>query len=297
MTSVNGGRGSGVDLGMPQPPAPEYPAEVRERLAADARELIARYPDSRSALLPLLHLVQSEEGYVTRTGMAFCADMLGLTTAEVTAVATFYSMYRRKPSGDYQVGVCTNTLCAVLGGDAIFEELQQHLGVGNGETTEDGTVTLEHIECNAACDFAPVLMINWEFFDNQTPESAKRLVDDLRAGRTVTPTRGAPLCDFRKTSRILAGFPDERPDAVAASGSAGPASLAGLRLAKGETGPDRVAARPGTEGTRRPVSEPGEPGEPGDRPPATHPSSHDAPQPSSASDPKHPSGPVTEEGE
>ena len=155
-------------LGIPQMPAPDYPAEVRARLEADAREVIARYPDSSCALLPLLHLVQSEEGYVTRTGIRFCAEVLDLTTAEVTAVATFYSMYRRKPSGDYQVGVCTNTLCAVMGGDAIFDELKQHLGVGNGETTEDGKVTLEHIECNAACDFAPVVMVNWEFFDNQT---------------------------------------------------------------------------------------------------------------------------------
>jgi NADH-quinone oxidoreductase subunit E len=193
VTDVNGtspGGLNGVHLGMPPLPAPAYPADVLERLEPDAREVIARYPDSRSALLPLLHLVQSEEGYVTRTGMAFCAEMLGLTTAEVTAVATFYSMYRRKPSGDYQVGVCTNTLCAVLGGDAIFAELQEYLGIGNEETTEDGKVTLEHIECNAACDFAPVVMVNWEFFDDQTPESAKRLVDDLRAGREVAPTRG-----------------------------------------------------------------------------------------------------------
>ncbi|MFF8598778.1 NADH-quinone oxidoreductase subunit NuoE [Streptomyces sp. NPDC015232] len=224
-----------ISLGMPQLPAPEYPADVRARLEADARAIIARYPDSRSALLPMLHLVQSEEGHVTRTGMQFCADVLGLTTAEVTAVATFYTMYRRKPSGDYQVGVCTNTLCAVMGGDAIFEELKEHLGVGNDETTPDGKVTLEHIECNAACDFAPVVMVNWEFFDNQTPESAKRLVDDLIAGRPVSPTRGAPLCTFKETARILAGFPDEREGAVEASGGAGPASLVGLRLAKGET--------------------------------------------------------------
>ena len=141
---------SSTNLGMPQLPAPAYPADVRARLEADAKEIIARYPGSRSALLPLLHLVQSEEGHVTRTGMRFCADVLGLTTAEVTAVATFYTMYRRKPSGDYQVGVCTNTLCAVMGGDAIFEELKEHLGVGNDETTADGKVTLEHIECNAA---------------------------------------------------------------------------------------------------------------------------------------------------
>lgn len=273
----------GVSLGMPQLPAPDYPADVRARLEADAAEVIARYPDSRSALLPLLHLVQSEEGHVTRTGMRFCAEVLDLTTAEVTAVATFYSMYRRKPSGDYQVGVCTNTLCAVMGGDAIFDELKQHLGVGNNETTDDGKVTLEHIECNAACDFAPVVMVNWEFFDNQTPQSAKQLVDDLRAGRTVEPTRGASLCTFKETARILAGFPDEREGAVDESGGAGPASLVGLRLAKGETLPARVVHPRGEA--------------PQDATPAEHPSSHDAPQQTSASDPNHPAGPAAEEGE
>ncbi|MFD9356783.1 NADH-quinone oxidoreductase subunit NuoE [Streptomyces sp. NPDC060031] len=224
-----------VQLGMPQLPAPDYPADVRARLEADAQEVIARYPDSRSALLPLLHLCQSEEGHVSRTGIRFCAEVLGLTTAEVTAVATFYTMYRRRPSGDYQVGVCTNTLCAVMGGDAIFEELKEHLGVGNNETTPDGKVTLEHIECNAACDYAPVVMVNWEFFDNQTPESAKAMVDDLLAGRPVEPTRGAPLCTYKETARILAGFPDEREGAVEASGGAGPASLTGLRIARGES--------------------------------------------------------------
>ncbi|MFJ3975676.1 NADH-quinone oxidoreductase subunit NuoE [Streptomyces sp. NPDC090021] len=224
----------GVQLGMPQLPAPDFPAEVRARLAADAKEVVARYPDSRSALLPLLHLCQSQEGHVSRTGIRFCAETLGLTTAEVTAVATFYTMYRRRPSGDYQVGVCTNTLCAVMGGDAIFEELKEHLGVGNNETTPDGKVTLEHIECNAACDYAPVVMVNWEFFDNQTPESAKAMVDDLLAGREVSPTRGAPLCTYKETARILAGFPDERAGAVEATGGAGPASLIGLRIARGE---------------------------------------------------------------
>ncbi|MFD6530415.1 NADH-quinone oxidoreductase subunit NuoE [Streptomyces sp. NPDC060184] len=273
---------------MPQLPAPAYPDDVRARLETDAREVIARYPDSRSALLPLLHLVQSEEGYVSRTGMALCAELLGLTTAEVTAVATFYTMYRRKPSGDYQVGVCTNTLCAVMGGDAIFDRLKTHLGVGNDETTDDGKVTLEHIECNAACDYAPVVMVNWEFFDNQTPESATKLVDDLIAGRTVEPTRGAPICSYKETARILAGFPDERPGAVAASGGAGPASLVGLRLAKGETAPGhRVVSQ------RRdvPVDQPHDPS------PTEHLSSHDAPQQTAASDPDNPAGPAAEEGE
>jgi len=282
----------GISLGMPELPAPDYPDDVRARLERDAREIIERYPDSRSALLPMLHLVQSEEGHVTRTGMQFCADMLDLTTAEVTAVATFYTMYRRRPSGDYQVGVCTNTLCAVMGGDAIFSALQEHLGVGNGETTDDGKVTLEHIECNAACDFAPVVMVNWEFFDNQTPESARSLVDDLRAGRQVEPTRGAPLCTFKETARMLAGFPDEREGAVDASGGAGAASLVGLRLSKGETPTARVV-HPRDGG---PHDEP-RPGSVHEPSPAEHLGSHDAPQDTSASDPAHPAGPVTEEGE
>lgn len=289
-----------VQLGMPALPAPDYPVDVRARLEADAKEVIARYPGARSALLPLLHLVQAEEGHVTRTGIRFCAELLDLTTAEVTAVSTFYSMYRRKASGDFQVGVCTNTLCAVMGGDAIFEDLKEHLGVGNGETTEDGAVTLEHIECNAACDFAPVVMVNWEFFDNQTPQSARQLVDDLRAGRTVRPTRGAPLCTFQETARMLAGFPDERPGAVEATGGAGPASLIGLRLAKGEAAPGRGADHviaPRTAQTSDGAG--GEPpsGHPAEEPPAGHPSSHDAPQQTAASDDQHPAGPAAEEGE
>ncbi|WP_037916735.1 NADH-quinone oxidoreductase subunit NuoE [Actinacidiphila yeochonensis] len=280
---------------MPELPAADYPADVRERLDRDAREIITRYPGSRSALLPLLHLVQSEEGHVTRTGVRFCAETLGLTTAEVTAVATFYTMYRRRPSGDYQVGVCTNTLCAVMGGDAIFDDLKEHLGLGNGETTADGKVTLEHIECNAACDYAPVVMVNWEFFDNQTPESARALVDDLLAGREVRPTRGAPLCTYRETSRILAGFPDERAGAVEATGGAGQASLAGLRLHRGET-PARVVGQRGNP----PQNEAGLYDTPGTPSPADHPSSHDAPERTAESGPDHPADPVadhaTEEG-
>ncbi|MGK8522524.1 NADH-quinone oxidoreductase subunit NuoE [Nocardia asteroides] len=221
--------GTQVLLKLGTRPEPYQPF-VRERLETDAKEIIARYPHPRSALLPLLHLVQSEEGYVTGTGIEFCAEQLGLTGAEVTAVATFYSMFRRTPTGDYHVGVCTNTLCAVMGGDAILAALERHLGIEHGETTEDGTITLEPIECNAACDFAPVVMVNWEFFDNQTPESARALVDALRAGQQVTPTRGAPLCTFKQTARILAGFPDERPGVL--DGAAGAATLAGLRVAR-----------------------------------------------------------------
>nr|WP_245677041.1 NADH-quinone oxidoreductase subunit NuoE [Nocardia acidivorans] len=208
-----------------------YPQPVHDRLQVEAKEIIARYPHPRSALLPLLHLVQSVESYVSGTGIEFCAEQLGLTDAEVTAVATFYSMYRRGRTGDYHVGVCTNTLCAVMGGDEIYAELKQHLGIKHGETTADGAVTLEHIECNAACDYAPVVMVNWEFFDNQTPESARAMVDSLRKGDEVTGTRsGIPLCKFRDTARILAGYPDTRPGAT--DGAPGPATLAGLRVAE-----------------------------------------------------------------
>ena len=224
-----------LELGQrPDEPGPpingptSYPPEVFARLEGDAKEIVARYPSARSALLPLLHLVQSEDGYLTPAGIAFCAAHLGLTDAEVTAVATFYSMYRRTPTGEYLVGVCTNTLCAIMGGDAVLDALQDHLGIHAGQTTDDGRVTLEHVECNAACDYAPVVMVNWEFFDNQTPSSARDLVDALRAGDPPAPTRGAPLCTFRETARTLAGLGDSRPF----DSAIGDATLAGLRIAE-----------------------------------------------------------------
>jgi NADH-quinone oxidoreductase subunit E len=221
------------------------------------RDLAARYPQARSALLPMLHLLQSVEGQVTPAGIEACASVLGISTAEVTGVVTFYSMYKRHPVGDYHVGVCTNTLCAVLGGDAIFDRLKDHLGVGNDETTPDGKITLEHVECNAACDYAPVVMVNWEFFDNQTPESATQLVDDLRSGTQVQATRGARVCTWREAERVLAGFPDDRADEGPA---AGPASLAGLTIAReqgwtapgGKSRTHTQGALFGDEGTEQP---------------------------------------------
>lgn len=222
-----------------------WPADVEARLRSDAATVIARYPDSRSALGPLLHLVQSVDSFVSPRGVALCAELLGLSRAEVSAVATFYTQYKRKPNGRYTVGVCTNTLCAVMGGDAIWDELSDHLGVGHDETTPDGEITLERIECNAACDFAPVVMVNWEFMDNQTPQSAKETVDKLRAGEPVKPTRGPDsICSFKKVSRVLAGFLDEHADEGV---SAGPASLAGLKVARdaGWQAPEGAETVPG----------------------------------------------------
>ena len=224
-----------------------FSEETLTRLKADAVEITGRYPKARSALLPLLYLVQSEEGYVSDQGIAFCAEVLGITQTEVRGVSTFYTMYKHEPAAEFQVGVCINTTCAIMGGDQIWDELTAHVAGDAGEhdahsdalggtsdhgdiKSPDGKVAVERLECNAACDYAPVVMVNWEFFDNQTPQSAKKLVDDLRAGQNVTPTRGpSRLCTWKQANRILAGFGDGQ---AAEGPSAGPASLVGLELAK-----------------------------------------------------------------
>ena len=193
--------------------------------------IIARYPRSRSAVMPLLHYVQALDGYVTPRGIEKIVELLNISTAEVTAVSSFYTQYRTEPAGEYHVGVCINTLCAVMGGDAIYESLEEHLGIKNHETTADGKVSIERIECNAACDYAPVVMVNWEFYDNQTPQSVKDLVDSARAGKPTAPTRGPKtLRTWKQNSEVLAGL----SDGLANEGvSAGEASLLGLKIAKG----------------------------------------------------------------
>ena len=214
---------------------------------AEVQEIIARYPQSRSALLPMLHLVQSIEGHVSELGIAFCARQLGITTAEVDAVVTFYTMYKRKPCGEHLVSVCTNTLCAAMGGDAIYGALTKHLGsedkpLGHEETVGDpgdtGSITLEHAECLAACDLAPVIQVNYEFYDNQTVDSATELVDALRRGEKPAPTRGPALSSFKAVSRELAGFFDEL-DTTVDGPSAAAETLRGAHIAneRGWTAP------------------------------------------------------------
>ena len=192
--------------------------------------IIKRYPRSRSAIMPLLHFVQSKAGYVTNEGIETISTVLEIETAEVSAVATFYTQYKRKPTGEYHIGVCTNTLCAVMGGDEILKSLKEHLGLENDGVTADGKVSIEHIECNAACDYAPVVMANWEFYDNQTVASAKALVVGARAGNPPAPTRGANrLVTYKEASAVLAGL----DDGLAEEGvQAGAATLLGLKLAK-----------------------------------------------------------------
>lgn len=241
-----------------------FTEQTRQR----AREIIARYPEGRerSALLPLLHLVQAEQGQVTPDGITFCAEQLGLTKAQVAAVASFYTMYKRRPAGDWLVSVCTNTMCGVLGGDRVFATLSEHLGVGHEETTADGTITLEHAECLAACDYAPVMTVNYEFFDKTQASDALRVVGALRRGERPQPTRGARLCTLKEMSLQLAGIVDEREGAVA-EGAPGEPTLAGARLAQRHgvsvTGfdPDTPIAAP----------QPELPEQPGHRPPETAP--------------------------
>jgi len=251
--SAEGTAVTGLDS-SPVEPAPLDLPPLTEQARLEAREIIARYPVARSALLPMLHLVQSYQGYVSPEGVALCAEELGLTKAEVGAVATFYTMYKRRPTGRHLVSVCTNTLCSVLGGQRIMDALSSDLGVHHDETTADGSITLEHAECLAACDYAPVVTVDYEFYDQQDVDSARALVAALRRGEKPLPTRGAPLTDFKGISRQLAGFSQHRDEAgaraaVDAPGALGP-TLVGLRLAeeRGESAPAmRAPAAPAAD--------------------------------------------------
>ncbi|MHB0928176.1 MAG: NAD(P)H-dependent oxidoreductase subunit E [Candidatus Nanopelagicales bacterium] len=174
----------------------------------DAEELVGRYPVPRSALLPMLHLLQSVEGYVTPEGIAMCAEILDLTTAEVAAVSSFYTMYSRHNTGKHHIGVCTNTMCGLLGGDAIWDALTSDLGAGHDETTEDGMFTLERIECQAACTHAPVVTIDWEFIDDATVAMVRDFVERLKRGEEVHSTRGPAIRSLKDSERTIAGFDD-----------------------------------------------------------------------------------------
>ena len=211
---------------------------ISDSTQTQMREALTRYPRKRSALMPLLHLVQADEGRISPEGLALVAQMTELTEAEVTAVATFYTMYLKRQSGRVRVGVCINSLCAVLGGDAIWDALVDHCGVGHNQTTDDGAVTLERIECQAACTHAPVMTANWEFLDDMTVEKAKQVVDDVRAGQTVVSTRGPSVRTFGEAERAIAGF----DDGLASDGDhRDDRMLAGLRLAQGNGDADATA--------------------------------------------------------
>ena len=148
-----------------------------------ARDIIGRYPRPKSALIPLLHLAQEQDGYVTNDGMAHIAELLGLQPSEVYGTASFYEMFKFEQVGRYCINICTNISCQLVGAYELLEHAEEHLGVRVGSTTEDGLFTLEDVECIAACTEAPALQVNYRYRYNVTPADFDRLIGDLRAGR------------------------------------------------------------------------------------------------------------------
>ena len=148
-----------------------------------AREIISRYPRPKSALIPLLHLAQEQDGWVTEDGMEHIAELIGVTPAEVLGTCSFYEMFKREPVGDYLVNVCTNISCMLLGGEELLEHVEHTLGIKPGGTTADGMFTLEDVECIAACTEAPCLQVNYRYFYKVTPETADTILGDIRAGK------------------------------------------------------------------------------------------------------------------
>ena len=173
----------------------------------EAERLVRRYPVARSALLPLLHLVQSVEGYVSEAGIAFCADLLSLTKAEVGAVASFYTMFKREPFGDYLLSVCTNPTCQIAGSQEIYEGYVEACG---GHVDTDGAgVMVEHAECLGICDAAPVVQINYENYKPDSKEDALQLLEKAKAGEPPASNLSSHVpATFREVERELSGIDD-----------------------------------------------------------------------------------------
>lgn len=178
---------------------------LSEESRALAERIIARYPTRRSALVPLLYLVQSEAGWVPRQGMREVAEILGLTLAEVEAVATFYTMLKLHPCGRYVISICTNPSCSLLGGRRLYERAREVLGDQAEHISDDGLFTLEEEECLAACDQAPVVAVNYLFFDRVTEEGLDRLIASIRSGEVPEASRGGIPGELKEISRTLAG--------------------------------------------------------------------------------------------
>jgi len=199
---------------------PVLPPELLD----EAERIKARYPAGRerSAIMPLLYLVQSVEGCVTREGLEEVARLLDITTAEVEAVASFYTMIRLRPTGKHVVSVCTNLACALRGAGGVLEAARRAAGVpADGELSRDGLFTVHEEECLAACDAAPVVTVNFANYDRMTEAAVAELIQALRRGEEPPPARGPFPGDFRRVSRLLAGVPGA---AGSGAGTAGPPS-------------------------------------------------------------------------
>ena len=148
-----------------------------------AREILARYPRPKSATIPLLHLAQEQDGWVTDDAMAHIAELTGTTPVEVLGTCSFYEMFKREPVGRYLVNICTNISCQIMGGEELLHHAEASLGIKAGSTTPDGLFTIEDVECIAACTEAPCLQVNYRYFHKITNDEFDTLVDDLRAGK------------------------------------------------------------------------------------------------------------------
>ena len=182
---------------------------------ATAREIISRYPRPKSALIPLLHLAQEQDGYVADDAMEHIADLVGVTPAEVLGTCSFYEMFKLEPVGKYLINVCTNISCQIMGGYELLEHAEETLGIKAGSTTPDGVFTIEDVECIAACTEAPCLQVNYRYFHRISNDELDALVEDLRAGR-----REDEIPPHGTLARIRQHIPADK--------AAGPADPAGV---------------------------------------------------------------------
>lgn len=190
-------------------------ARFSEANLKTATEILSRYPRPKSALIPLLHLAQEQDGYVTEEAMEHIAELIGITPAEVLGTCSFYEMFKREPVGTYLVNVCTNISCMLLGGEELLHHLEERLGIKAGGTTPDGMFTLEDVECIAACTEAPCLQVNYRYHYKVTPEQADALIDDLRAGR-----RAHEIPRHGTLARVRQHIPADRRAGTAVPGEA-----------------------------------------------------------------------------
>ncbi len=194
---------------------------TRDNLAV-AQEIIARYPRPKSALIPLLHLAQEQDGWLTEDAMEHLAELVGVTPAEVLGTASFYEMFKRRPVGSYVINVCTDIACSLVGGDELLEHAEETLGVRDGGTTDDGLFTLQGVQCIAACTEAPCLQANYRYSHRVTNEEFDQLVDDLRAGR-----KDAEIPRHGVLARVRQTIPADRAaGAIVPEGQSEPAWLA-----------------------------------------------------------------------
>jgi NADH-quinone oxidoreductase subunit E len=195
-------------------------SHLRNDLRQRAEEIVSLYPRKRSAMLPLLHLAQEQDGYLTAEGIAEVAELTGTTPADVRGTAAFYDMYHLEPVGKYVVGVCTNVACLLAGGLELLDHASETLGCAVGSTSDDGLFTLEETECLADCNIAPCVQVNHRYVRTTTPDTFDAMVDELKAGKLDhdIPSHGT-LIRVRRSGGLRASKSDvasERGDAKAA---------------------------------------------------------------------------------